>query len=269
MYRFYPLSGNDNDKLIIFALAMRDNKPNKDFVFGIQPVSEALKSDQEIERIYIQKGLKGDHVRDIVKECRNRNIPCQNVPIEKLNKITRKNHQGLICLVSPISYSSIENVIENCYNSGNDPFILILDRITDVRNFGAISRTAECAGVNAILIPDKGAAQINSDALKTSSGALNHIPVCRTHNLKDGIEFLKNSGLKIISCTEKTEDSLFETDLSGPVAIILGSEENGISPEYLKLSDARAKIPINGAIDSLNVSVAAGVIMYEAIRQRS
>lgn len=247
---------------------MVNNEHKKDFVFGVQSVFEAIKSDNEIERVYIQKGLTVDKIKEVATICRNSNIPVQYVPVEKLNKITRKNHQGLICFISPIIYASVENVVERCYNSGKDPFIMILDRVTDVRNFGAIARTAECSGVDAIVIPDRGSAQINSDALKTSSGALNHIPVCRSSNLKDSIKFLKESGLKLIACTEKTEDILFQADLSGPCAIVMGSEENGISEEYLKLCDARAKIPITGKIGSLNVSVAAGIILYEVLRQR-
>lgn len=248
---------------------MVNTEHTKDFVFGTQSVLEALKSDNEIDRIYIQKGLHGDILKEIASVSRSRNVPLQYVPIEKLNKITRKNHQGAICFISPIIYSSVENIIETCYSSGKDPFIIILDRVTDVRNFGAIARTAECCGVDAIVIPDRGSAQINSDALKTSSGALNHIPVCRSANLKLGIKFLKDSGLKIVGCTEKTDNPLYETDLTGPMAIVMGSEENGISEEYLKLCDMRSKIPINGKIGSLNVSVAAGVILYEVVRQRN
>lgn len=247
---------------------MRQNNTNKDFVFGAQSVLEAIRSDQEIERVYLQKGLTSEHIKEVVSTCKARNIPFQNVPVEKLNKITRKNHQGLICLISPITYASIENIIETKYGEGKDPFVLILDRITDVRNFGAIARTAECSGVDAILIPDRGAAQINEDALKTSSGALNHIAVCRSANLKASIDFLKNSGLKVVGCTEKTEDDLYSSDLNGPLTIIMGSEENGISDEYLKLCDARTRIPMKGKIDSLNVSVATGVVLYEAVRQR-
>jgi 23S rRNA (guanosine2251-2'-O)-methyltransferase len=196
------------------------------------------------------------------------NVPFQAVPTEKLNRVTRKNHQGVISYISPISYHSIEDVLPSLYEAGKTPLLLILDRVTDVRNFGAIARTAECAGVDAIIIPSRGGALISADAVKTSTGALHKIPVCREDNLKTTIEFLTNSGVQIVGCTEKTDDLLYSVDLTLPTAIIMGSEENGISPEYLKRCDARAKIPMAGTIGSLNVSVSAGILLYEVIRQR-
>jgi 23S rRNA (guanosine2251-2'-O)-methyltransferase len=196
------------------------------------------------------------------------NIPYQYVPVEKLNRLTSKNHQGVVGYLSTVTYHKIQQILPTLFEEGKTPLLLILDRITDVRNFGAIARTAACSGVHAIIIPSKGAAQINADAIKTSAGALHTIPVCRENNLKDVIAFLRESGLQVISCTEKTKDVYYSHDYTLPVAIIMGSEEDGISSEYLKASDAHAMIPLMGDIGSLNVSVATGIILYEAVRQR-
>lgn len=239
---------------------------NKEFVFGIQSVLETLRSGKEIDRLIIQRELGNIEILDLAKE---KGIQVQKVPIEKLNRITRKNHQGAIAFVSAIHYAKLENVIADTFEKGQIPMILILDRITDVRNFGAIARSAECAGVHAIVIPSKGAAQINADAMKTSSGALNFIPVCREDSLLQTIHYLQNSGLKVVACTEKTKNSIYSIDFSVPVAFILGSEEDGISDELIRKSDELAAIPQNGQVGSLNVSVASGVIMYESVRQRS
>ncbi len=244
-------------------------KSMDNMVFGLHSVNETLKSDNEVDKIFIQSNLRSDGINEIVKEAKAREIPLSIVPIEKLNRLTRKNHQGVVCFTSSVNYASLDNILDNAYASGKDPFILILDKVTDVRNFGAISRTAECAGVNGIVIPSRGSAQINADAVKTSSGALNYIPVCRELNLKETINYLKESGIAIIACSEKTEDMIYDADYNKPVAIIMGSEESGISQEYLKLADQHVKIPMTGQVGSLNVSVATGVIVYEAIRQRA
>ncbi|HET6245827.1 MAG: 23S rRNA (guanosine(2251)-2'-O)-methyltransferase RlmB [Bacteroidetes bacterium] len=246
----------------------RNQEEKSQLIFGIRPIIEAVNSGKEIEKVLIQPGLKGDNFGDLKHLLNKKNIPVQYVPQEKLNRVTSKNHQGVIAYVAPIVFGDIENIIPEVYEKGKQPFVLILDRITDVRNFGAIVRTAECAGVDAIVIPSKGSAQINADALKTSAGALFKMPVCRVENLKAIIDFLKDSGLDIIACTEKT-DQLFDTvNYTKPLAIIMGSEEDGISPEYLKRADYKTKIPLLGSIGSLNVSVAAGVILFEAVRQR-
>jgi 23S rRNA (guanosine2251-2'-O)-methyltransferase len=241
---------------------------NKEFVFGIRPVIEAINAGKEIEKLLVQKDQHSLLIQELIKLAREQNIPISMVPVEKLNSFTRKNHQGVICFISPISYSSLDNVITACFQKGKAPIVLILDRITDVRNFGGIARTAECTGVDAIVIPTRGSAQITNDALKTSAGALNHIPVCREENLKNTLTYLKESGLQIVGCTEKADKMLFQFDFSTPVAIIMGSEEDGISPEYLKRCDSTVKIPMQGKVSSLNVSVATGMILYEAIRQR-
>ncbi|MDP7566864.1 MAG: 23S rRNA (guanosine(2251)-2'-O)-methyltransferase RlmB, partial [Flavobacteriales bacterium] len=205
---------------------------------------------------------------ELWKLVRLKRINYKHVPLEKINRLTRKNHQGVFAFISPIDFHNIEDVVPSLYEQGKNPLILVLDRITDVRNFGAIARTAECAGVDAIIIPEQNAAAINADAIKTSAGALHKITVCRTWNLKLAIQFMKESGIQLVGCTEKTQDMMYKPDYTTPTAIIMGSEEDGVSPEFLKMCDARAKIPMAGKIASLNVSVATGVILYEAIRQR-
>lgn len=251
--------------LIIFGEIIMENN---EFLFGIRPVIEAIKAGKEIERILIQKEVGGAIVAELLQLANKHNIPIVKVPVEKLNRVTRKVHQGVICFISPVVYASLDNIISEVYRQGQTPFILVLDRVTDVRNFGAIARSAECMGVQAIVIPSRGSAQISSDAVKTSAGALNHIPICREDNLKRTLIYLKENGLKIIACSEKGDKDLFSTDCSGPVALVMGSEEDGISSEYLKLSDDIARIPITGKIQSLNVSVATGVGLYEVVRQR-
>ncbi len=237
-------------------------------IFGLRPVMEALRSGKEIDKLLIQSGLKGELVSQLMGLLKQHNVVFQYVPIEKLNRLTLKNHQGVAGYTSTITYQKIHDILPSIFEAGKTPLILILDRITDVRNFGAIVRTAECSGVDAIIIPAKGGAQINADSMKTSAGALNKVPVCRENNLKEVITFLRESGLQVIACTEKTPDMYYTHDYSLPAAIIMGSEEDGVSNELLNLSDAHAKIPLFGKIGSLNVSVAAGVILYEAVRQR-
>jgi 23S rRNA (guanosine2251-2'-O)-methyltransferase len=241
----------------------------ENIIFGIWPVIEAIKAGKEIDRVLIQTGLKGESSWELKKLTGELQIPVQYVPLEKLNKITHKNHQGIICFISEVAYQPLENVLPMIYEKGESPLILILDRITDVRNFGAICRTAECAGVHAIVIPTKGAARINADAVKASAGAIYKIPICREDNLKHTIDFIKESGIEIIACTEKTEENYYSADFNKPVAIMMGSEEDGISPEYLKRADVKVKIPLSGEIESLNVSVAAGIILFEAVKQRT
>ena len=245
-----------------------NNQPkpeNKDIVFGIQSVLETLRSGKEIDKILVQRELGS---LEVMEFARIRNIPVQKVPMEKLDRITRKNHQGVIAFVSVINYAKLENIVADVYEKGQVPLILILDRITDVRNFGAIARTAECTGVHAIVIPSKGGAQINSDAMKTSSGALNFMPVCREDNLFLTVKYLQNSGIQVVSCSEKLTNNIYDVDFSVPTAIIMGSEEDGISEELLRISDELAAIPMAGRVGSLNVSVATGVVLYEAVRKR-
>lgn len=239
------------------------------FIFGIRAVLEAIDAGKEIEKILIQKGIQNDQIKELISRAKNLKIPFVNVPLEKLNRLTRKNHQGVICYLSPIQFHSLDHIIESTFSQGKDPFLVILDRITDVRNLGAIARTMECAGADALVIQSKGNAPIGGDAMKTSAGALNMLPVCREENLKNTIKTLKDTGIRIIGCTEKTDQLIYNTDLKGPIAIILGSEEDGISNEYMKLCDHLARIPMKGKIESLNVSVSAGIILYETLRQRN
>jgi 23S rRNA (guanosine2251-2'-O)-methyltransferase len=246
----------------------QQQKEQENLIFGIRPVIEAVKAGKEIDRLFIQSGLKSDLFTELMGVLKHYQVNYQFVPVEKLNRLTTKNHQGVAGYISSIEYQNIKDIIPMLYDEGRNPLILVLDRITDVRNFGAIARTAECSGVQAIVIPMHGAAQINADALKTSAGALNKMPVCREENLKTVIDYLKESGLQIIACTEKATDYYFQIDFTMPTAIIMGSEENGILNEYLQKSDAKAKIPMMGEIRSLNVSVATGIILYEAVSQR-
>lgn len=244
------------------------HKNPTDFIYGTRAVIEAIEAGKEIEKLLIQRDVSNDLSNELFKLISERRIPYQRVPIEKLNRVTRKNHQGAIAFISPVQYASLDNIISEVYGQGGTPLIMILDRVTDVRNLGAIARTAECAGVHAIIVPSRGSAQIGSDAMKTSAGALNYIPVVRSMNLKETLREIQNNGIQVIACTEKTDNELYAQDFTGPTALLMGSEEEGISPEYLKMADHRAKLPMTGNIESLNVSVAAGVFIYEAVRQR-
>lgn len=247
---------------------MIKEKNDSDLIFGIRATIEAIKAEKEINKILVQKGLSGDLFQEFKKETHGMEHLIQFVPIEKLNKITRKNHQGVISFISPITYYQIEEIIPQIYEEGKNPLVVILDRVTDVRNFGAICRSAECMGVNTVIIPSRGSAAINSDAIKTSAGALHSLPICRENNLKQTIDYLIESGFQIVGCTEKGAENLDEVNFTTPTAIIMGSEDEGISPEYLKKCNARVKIPMSGTIESLNVSVATGIILYEVSRQR-
>lgn len=246
----------------------RTPKEVNQMIFGLRAVIEAIKDGKDIESLFIQRGLTGELYGELKGVLRSFDIPSQQVPIEKLNRITLKNHQGVIAFISPITYQKIEDIIPQIFEKGEVPLILMLDGITDVRNFGAIVRTAECSGVHAIVVPKKNSAQINPDAVKTSAGALYKVPVCRHDNLLTILRFLKDSGLQIIACTEKTDDLIYHPDYTAPSAIIMGSEDEGISFELIRNSDYLTKIPMSGTIASLNVSVSAGIILYEAVRQR-
>jgi 23S rRNA (guanosine2251-2'-O)-methyltransferase len=241
---------------------------DKDFIFGTRAVMESINAGKDIDKVLVQKELNNDLIKELLKLCKEFKIPVVRVPDGKLNRITRKNHQGVIAQMSSIEYASLDNVIDNCFAVGKSPLILVLDHITDVRNFGAIARTAECAGVDAIVIPEKGSAQINSDAIKTSVGALNFLPVARVKNLFYACRDLQKMGLTLVAITEKTDKIMYDADFSSPVAMVMGSEEDGISQEIMGIVDDKVKIPMAGNIESLNVSVSAGVAIYEAIRQR-
>jgi 23S rRNA (guanosine2251-2'-O)-methyltransferase len=245
-------------------MSMEGNK-----IFGLWPVMEALKADKAFEKILIREGKGSELLYQIIDAAKRKNITLDRVPAERLDRLVKNgNHQGVVAFLSVVEYADLEKVMENIRLSGKLPLLLLLDKITDVRNFGAIARIAECAGVNAIVVPAKNAAPLNVDAMKTSAGALNYIPVCRVPNLKTAIYLIKNYDIKIVAATEKAGKQCFDADLSGAVAIILGSEESGISDSNLELADETVKIPILGNIDSLNVSAAAAVISFECVRQR-
>ncbi len=242
---------------------MKDN-----IIFGIRPLLEAIDAGKEVDKIMIQKGLRGELFQELMGRVRDMDIPMQMVPIDRLNRVTRKNHQGVIAYLSQINYFKIEQIMPGIYERGEMPFILVLDHLTDVRNFGAIARTAECSGVHAIVIPTKGSAAINEDAMKTSAGALNIIPVCRADKLENVIRFLKDSGLKVLAASEKGTNNYYQEDMNLPLALVMGAEDVGVSASILKSSDAFIGIPQVGKIGSLNVSVATGIILFEALRQR-
>ncbi len=245
-----------------------DKKQKQDLIFGIHPVIEAIRSGKELEKVFVQKGVRSPVFKEMMQLLKEADIPYQFVPIEKLNRLSRKNHQGVIASISPIVFYDIEQLLPSIFEEGRDPMLLILDRITDVRNFGAILRTASCTGVDAVIIPSKNSAQLNAETIKSSAGALFKVPLCRSDNLKLTLDYLSNSGLQIVAATEKTETSLFEQELNGPIGLIMGSEGEGVSGEYLKRTDIKVKIPMLGEIASLNVSVAAGILLYEVFRQR-
>ena len=241
---------------------------NNDIVFGTRPVLEAINSGKTLEKLFIQKNLKKEILEKIKSKLSNKKINISYVPKEKLNRITKKNHQGIICYISPISYQPIEEIIQRVFEKGKDPFVIILDRITDTRNFGAISRVADASGVDAIIIPEKESAIITSDSIKTSAGAINYIPICKVKSLRSTANFLKESGLKLVSCTEKGDKKFYDADLTSPCCIILGSENDGISNSLMDISDERLNIPMKGNVESLNVSSSASVILFEVVRQR-
>lgn len=237
-------------------------------VYGLRPVIEAIESGRQIDRILMQNGLGGPLAGDLKGKIRDHGIPFQYVPVDKLNRLAPGNHQGAVALISSIAYQDFTTLVENLMQQEVNPLLLMLDHITDVRNMGAIARTAECAGFHAIIIPDRGSAALNTDAVKTSSGALLRIPVCREANFKTTLNLAKQYGIQIVAATEKGAVHYRQVDFRQPTLLILGNEEHGISNELLKMSDLRAKLPILGQVQSLNVGVAAGIFMYEALEQR-
>jgi len=243
-------------------------KQKQEMLFGIRATMEAIKSGKEIEKVLIRKGLTGRLYQDLFDLIRDESIEYQFVPAEKINSLNQKNNQGVVTLIVPIAYQDVEDVVPQIMAEGRTPLILILDQITDVRNFGAIARSAECAGVDAIIIPFKNSAKITPDSIKTSAGALYQIPVCRVQNLKALVRNLKKEGIRIVASTEKAESYYTDADLTLATAIIMGSEDTGIDEALLRLADEKVKVPILGQIESLNVSVAASLMVYEAVRQR-
>jgi 23S rRNA (guanosine2251-2'-O)-methyltransferase len=240
----------------------------ENYVFGIHAVQEAVRAGRDLDKVLVKRGPGSDLMKSLMGTLNRLEVPVQQVPVEKLNRITGKNHQGVIAFLSRIAYADISNLLPSIYEKGEDPLILILDGVSDVRNFGAIARSAECAGVHAIVIPASGSAAINADAIKTSAGALHRIPVCRHRDLTSVIRFLQESGLRLFAASEKAQESIYEADMSGPAGLIMGSEDTGISAGLLKHADTWVSVPMKGTISSLNVSVASGVVLFEMIRQR-
>lgn len=238
------------------------------YIFGIRPVIEAIEAGKEIDKLLVKKDLTGDLSKELLDVARTHGVLVQRVPVQRIDRITRKNHQGVLAILSAVTYYKLDTLIPQLYEEGVNPFVVVLDGVTDVRNFGAIARTCECAGVNAIVIPERNSVSVNADAVKTSAGALNYIPVCREHNLAGAVRLLRDSGYKIVGTSDKNSSNYTKCDYTQPVALVMGSEDTGISPEVMKLCDNRVVIPEFGQINSLNVSVAAGVMIYEVVRQR-
>lgn len=241
---------------------------SSDYIYGIRAVIEAIEADKDIDKILIRKDLQSDMVNEVLRLARERHLLVQRVPIEKISRITQKNHQGVIALLASVTYTRVGELVPLLYEEGVLPFVIVLDGVTDVRNFGAIARTAECCGANALIIPERGSASAGGDAMKTSAGALNYIQVCRERNLFSAVKYLKDNGYQIIGVSEKANLNYTKADYTTPVALVMGAEDVGISADILRLCDFTVSIPMFGKIGSLNVSVAAGVMMYEVVRQR-
>jgi 23S rRNA (guanosine2251-2'-O)-methyltransferase len=237
-------------------------------IFGIRAIIEAINAKKEIDKVFVQKEAQGDLMHDLMKTMKRNNINFSYVPVEKLNRLTPNNHQGAVATIAPISFVSLETLVESVIETGKKPLFLILDQLSDARNFGAIIRTAECTGVDGIIIQKQGSAPVNGDTVKTSAGAVFNVPICKVDHIKDAIFYLQGSGIKTVAATEKTEHHIYEINLNEGVAIIMGSEDRGVNPSVLKIVDEKAKLPMFGSIESLNVSVACGAFLYEALRQR-
>ncbi|MBR5150837.1 MAG: 23S rRNA (guanosine(2251)-2'-O)-methyltransferase RlmB [Bacteroidaceae bacterium] len=241
---------------------------NNEMIFGVRAVLEALDAGKEIDKILIKRDIQSELSRELFAALKGRTIPVQRVPVEKLNRITRKNHQGVIAFISAVEYASVETVVPTLFEEGKNPLLVLLDGITDVRNFGSIARTCDCAGVDAVIIPMHGSVTVNADAVKTSAGALHTLPVCREKNITETLKYLKASGLRIVCATERGKMNYTHSDFNAPVCIVMGAEDTGIPAEHLALCDDWVSIPQYGRIESLNVSVATAVVLYECVRQR-
>lgn len=238
-------------------------------IFGIYPIKEALSSNIFFDKVYVQKGMESDKIDQLIKDLEKENVSISFVPTEKLNRLTRGNHQGIVALTSPVAIQTLESVVEKALASAKAPLFIVLDQITDVRNFGAILRTAECTGVDGVIIQKSGGAPITGDTVKTSAGAIFKIPICKVDHIKDAIFYLQGSGITTVAATEKAKNTLYSVNLKGPLAIVMGSEGKGVSHSVLNLVDEKASLPVLGEINSLNVSVACGAFLYEVVRQRN
>jgi 23S rRNA (guanosine2251-2'-O)-methyltransferase len=238
-------------------------------IFGIRAVIEAIQNNETIDKIYIQKGLSGQLYQELQHKMKSGDYNISYVPIEKLNRLVKGNHQGIVAKISPVEFADLESVVENSLQkTGSAPLFLLLDQIDDVRNFGAIIRTAECCGVDGIIIPKKGGAPVTADTVKTSAGAIFKVPLIKVDHIKDAIYYMQASGIKVVAATEKTDELLYSINLQEAVALVMGNEGKGISDSVLKIVDEKAKLPLQGTIGSLNVSVACGAFLYEVVRQR-
>jgi 23S rRNA (guanosine2251-2'-O)-methyltransferase len=238
-------------------------------IFGIRAIVEAIQAGKEVDKVFIQKEISGELMKDLMKVMKRNSINFSYVPVEKLNRLTPSNHQGAVASISPIGFMDLEQLIEATLESTKKPLFLILDQLSDARNFGAIIRTAECTGVNGIIVQKSGSAPVNGDTVKTSAGAVFNVPICKVEHIKDAIYLLQANGIKTVAATEKCDQNIYDLQLNEPVAIIMGSEERGVNPSVLKIVDEKAKLPMFGTIGSLNVSVACGAFLYETVRQRS
>ena len=243
---------------------MKENE----LIFGIRAVIEAIQAGKEVDKVMVKRDLQGELSKELFEVLRGTDIPVQRVPVERLDRYTRKNHQGVVAFVSAVTYQKLEDIVPFVFEAGKNPLLVLLDGVTDVRNFGAIARTCECAGVDAIVIPSKGSVTVNADAIKTSAGALHVLPVCKEKSINQAIRFLQESGVKVYAATEKASKLYTEVDYAGPVALVMGAEDTGVSFENLRICDEMVKIPQFGTIGSLNVSVASSILIYEAVRQR-
>jgi len=241
---------------------------NNTQIFGLRAVIEAINAEETVDKVFLQKGLKGELFNELEALLRKTGINSSYVPVEKLNRLTKNNHQGVVAQISPIAFHDLDELVTKTIESGATPLFLLLDQLSDVRNFGAIIRTAECTGVHGIIVQKKGGAPVNGDTIKTSAGAVFKVPICKVDHIKDAMFYMQASGIKVIAATEKTDDTIFDVSFNEPCAIIMGSEGRGINPSVLKLVDAKAKLPLLGDIESLNVSVACGAFLYEVVRQR-
>ena len=242
----------------------------KEMIFGIRAVMEALEAGKTLDKILIRRDMSSAIGRELMAKLRDLHIESAvvKVPVEKLNQYTEKNHQGVIAFLSPVEFYHLEDIVQSCFDEGTNPLIMVLDGITDVRNFGAIARTCVCAGAHAIVVAARSGVAINGDAIKTSAGALHSLPVCKVDNMQNALQYLRDSGLRVVGATEHSDTNYTEMDMTQPLAIVMGSEDRGIYEPNLALCTDKVRIPMTGTIESLNVSVAAGIMLYEAIRQR-
>ncbi len=240
-----------------------------EMIFGVRAVLEAIEAGKEIDKILVKKDIQSDLSKELFAALKGTLIPVQRVPVERINRITQKNHQGVVAFLSSVTYQKTEDLVPTLFERGKAPFFVMLDGVTDVRNFGAIARTCDCAGVDAVILPAKGSVSVNADAMKTSAGALHTLPVCREKSLKTTLQYLKDSGFRLIAATEKGDYEYTKGEYTGPVCLVMGAEDTGVAYEHLALCDEWVKIPVLGKIQSLNVSVAAGILMYEVVRQRA